>query len=614
MNKQKVLAALWESLKKVYALDHLLLPLLLLQAVLKTGLIYLFTILISAIVDQLAADAPAQKILLVTGIGLFLIFVTTVLTHLLSGIEKVRKDRCQRLYALRKNTCLMTLPFPDLDSPETRERLAKMNTEEAVGFGLPSLLIYLSELAQRLISVIISVILLILLIGGEGQGLLFLRAGLFVAAAVIITVCFSAMTKRANDAALAAIRGVFPPNIIINDFLHKECGISYQSGKDIRAYHYQKPIHDIYKAALEEMQSFDKIGGHFPALASGCGGVAQGLVMGGSYLFVFLSWQICPENLGWALLLASTLCQTTASIAGVAEIIGKCTVAADSVNRYTRFLSEKKPVDYPVAEQETGGHSETKKSAGTDGTLKVRNLSFCYPGATQETLHQISLEIPKGSRTALVGANGSGKTTLVKLLCGLYQVQPGTVFWNGADVSLLSPEDYASLFSVVFQDFQLFSLPLGEVVAASDSYDVKRVIDALNQAGIENLYSDDLNTYIFKDFEDGIELSNGESQKVALARALYRGAPVLILDEPTAALDPIAEAEIYQRISQIDRDTTVLFISHRMSACRFCDQVIVMAEGEVVQQGTHESLLMQQEGLYRTMWMAQAQYYNTAAE
>ena len=608
MNKPKTPAALWESMKSVYALDRLMLPLLLLQAALKTGLDYLYTVLISAVVGQLAAGASLRKILLVTGIGLSLIFVTAVLTHLLNAAEKVRRERCQRLYVLRKNTCLMTMPFPDLDSPETRERLAKMNTEEAVGFGLPSLLVYLGELAQRLISVIISALLLALLIGGERQGLLFLRTGLFVAAAVIITFCFSAATKRANDAALAAIRNVFPPNIIINDFLHNESGISYQSGKDIRAYHYQKPIHNIYEAALEEMRSFDKVGGHLPALAMGCGGAVQGLIMGASYLFVLLSWQIRPEDLGWALLLAAALYQMTASIAGIAEMIGKCTAAADSVNRYMRFLSSNESADRPAVSQEAGRRGGTKNSAG-DGILKVENLSFSYPGAAQETLRKISLELPKGSRTALVGANGSGKTTLVKLLCGLYRAQPGPVFWNGTDVSLLPPEDYASLFSVVFQDFQLFSLPLGEAVAVSDSYDAAHVRSVLHQAGAESFHEDALHTYLFKDFEDGIELSNGEAQKVALARALYRGTPILILDEPTAALDPTAEAEIYQRISRISRDTTILFISHRMSACRFCDQVVVMADGEIVQQGKHEELLMDQEGPYRTMWTAQAKYY-----
>lgn len=615
MDKQKTLDALWEGMKGVNSLDRLRLPLLAVRSIFVVCLTYLYSILTSAVVDRLAAGAPWGEILMVTGVGLSLIFAVTALSHLLNRMEKVRNARCLRLYSMRKSEGLMTMDFADLDSSETREKLAKMHTEEAVGFGLPSLLLYLGELAQLLISVAMSVFLLVLLLGGENGGMRFLWTGIFVAASVAVTLCSASMTKRANDASLAAIRNTFPPNIIINDFLHNEHGIRYQDGKDIRIYKYQQQIDNIYEAALGEMRSFDKVGGSIPALAAGFGGAIQGITMCASYLFVFLVWRIRLENLGWALLLASVLYQMTAAIAGTAEILSKCTTTADSVNRYMRFLSENASPDCPAAECGTDGHSKAKESVGTDGTLEVRNLSFCYPGTDREALRHVSLELPKGNRIALVGANGSGKTTLVKLLCGLYRPQSGTICWNGADVSNMPLEDYMSLFSVVFQDFQLFSLPLGETVAVSDSYEEGRVIDALRRVGVDCFRvgdADVLGTYLFKDFEDGIELSNGEAQKVALARALYRDTPILILDEPTAALDPIAEAEIYQHINEINRDTTVLFISHRLSACRFCDQIIVMDDGKIVQRGTHESLLAEQDGLYHKMWTAQAQYYTKA--
>ena len=240
-------------------------------------------------------------------------------------------------------------------------------------------------------------------------------------------------------------------------------------------------------------------------------------------------------------------------------------------------------------------------------------MSFRYPGRVDWALKNVSMKFKVGRRLAIVGENGSGKTTFIKLLCRLYDPQEGEILLNGIDIRKYNYRDYMQIFSVVFQDFQLLSQPLGENVAGSAKYDRARATKALMDAGFGDRLAampKGLDTMLYKDFaEDGVEVSGGEAQKIAIARALYKDAPFIILDEPTAALDPIAEAEIYEKFNAISGDRTAIYISHRLSSCRFCDEIAVFSDGQVIQQGTHETLLAQETGKYAELWHAQAQYY-----
>lgn len=207
--------------------------------------------------------------------------------------------------------------------------------------------------------------------------------------------------------------------------------------------------------------------------------------------------------------------------------------------------------------------------------------------------------------------NGSGKTTMIKLLCGLYEPDQGEILVNGKDIRELDQEACRKLFGVVFQDFQLFSFGLGQNLAGSRIYDGERARAALEEAGFgARLAGMDLETSLYKDFDpQGVEISGGEAQKIAIARALYRQAPILILDEPTAALDPQAEYEVYEKLNHISENRTAIFISHRMSFCRFCGRILVLDGGRLVQEGSHEELLRDSGGRYFALWHAQEQYY-----
>ena len=259
------------------------------------------------------------------------------------------------------------------------------------------------------------------------------------------------------------------------------------------------------------------------------------------------------------------------------------------------------------------GSLTTEKRADRQYEVEFKDVSFKYPGSDIWALRHVNMKFKIGKRLAIVGENGSGKTTFIKLLCRLYDPQEGQILLNGIDIRKYKYDDYMNIFSIVFQDFQLICQPLGNNVAGSMEYDRERVEKALIDAGFGDRFASlekGLDTFVYKNLtEDGVDVSGGEAQKIAIARALYKDAPFIILDEPTAALDPIAEAEIYGKFDEIAGDKTAIYISHRLSSCKFCDEIAVFHEGAVIQQGTHAELVADENGKYHELWNAQAQYY-----
>lgn len=258
------------------------------------------------------------------------------------------------------------------------------------------------------------------------------------------------------------------------------------------------------------------------------------------------------------------------------------------------------------------GSLTTEKRSDREYDIEFRNVSFKYPNTEKWALKNLNVKFKVGSRLAVVGENGSGKTTFIKLLCRLYDPQEGQILLNGIDIKKYDYQDYVGVFSVVFQDYFLLARPIGENVAGAKEYNRDKAEKCLVDAGFGERLKElpkGLDTYLYKEFEtDGIQVSGGEAQKIAIARALYKNAPFIILDEPTAALDPIAEAEIYSQFNDIVGDKTAIYISHRLSSCRFCDEILVFDEGGIIQRGNHDSLV-EADGRYKELWHAQAQYY-----
>ena len=250
--------------------------------------------------------------------------------------------------------------------------------------------------------------------------------------------------------------------------------------------------------------------------------------------------------------------------------------------------------------------------------IEFSNVSFNYPNTDTCVLENISFTINPGEKTAIVGVNGSGKTTLVKLLCRFYEPTGGAIYVGGVNISDIDEDTYAKLLSVVFQDFELFSFTVMENIALTGSgehIDKKMAEQSIDQSGlrekIESLPGK-VSCYVYKDFdENGVEFSGGEGQKLAIARAIYKNTPFIILDEPTAALDPIAEYEIYKKLGELSIGKTAVFISHRLSSTRFADRIIVLKDGSIIENGSHDELMNITDGYYRNMFETQANLYTS---
>lgn len=246
--------------------------------------------------------------------------------------------------------------------------------------------------------------------------------------------------------------------------------------------------------------------------------------------------------------------------------------------------------------------------------IEFRNVSYKYSGAEKATIQNISFTLHKGEKLALVGLNGAGKTTLIKLMSGLYDPTEGEILLNGRSVNSYNRDEYFSLFGAVFQDIAVLPVTVAENVAGADieNIDMSRVYDCLKKAGLyDKVMSlpEKENTYLVKSvFENATEFSGGQTQKLALARALYKDAPILLLDEPTAALDPIAEQEMYLNYAEFSKGRSSVFISHRLASTRFCDRIIMIENGTIIEEGTHAEL-MEQCGKYAELFELQSSYY-----
>ncbi len=285
-------------------------------------------------------------------------------------------------------------------------------------------------------------------------------------------------------------------------------------------------------------------------------------------------------------------------IYNVQEIIKRTNYAYE----YVKFM------DYPSAIEKG-----ERQPQNTPHTIEFKNVGFTYPNTDVKVLENVNITIKQGEHLSVVGLNGAGKTTFIKLLCRLYDPTEGEILLDGVNIKEYDYTEYMSLFSPVFQDFKLFSFTIKENIALNEDCTDDELAKLIEQVGLSEKIASLENgtaTNLFKAFdENGIEPSGGEQQKIAIARALYKKAPVVILDEPTAALDPVAEYDIYRQFDTLVGGKTAIYISHRLSSCKFCDRIAVFSEGRIKEYGTHDELAVLDGGIYAEMFAAQAQYY-----
>lgn len=308
-----------------------------------------------------------------------------------------------------------------------------------------------------------------------------------------------------------------------------------------------------------------------------------------------------------------TLCLNSVSTAY--DSIGGMIMGVQEVNKRCKYFSQFLTfLDLPNANH----YGERPVSKG-EHEIEFRDVSFKYPRSEEYVLEHVNITIKSGEHLSVVGLNGAGKTTFIKLLCRLYDVTSGQILIDGINIKEYSDEEYKKLFAVLFQDFKLFAFAFRENITLSDSEyplgeEQKAVIERIiRQAGLKDDVAKlklGLETPVFKSYDkDGTELSGGQQQKTAISRALYKDAPIVILDEPTAALDPVAEYEIYRQFNTLVGGKTAIYISHRLSSCKFCDRIAVFADHTIKEYGTHDELVKMENGIYSRMFNEQAKYY-----
>ena len=540
-------------------------------------------------------------------------------------LVNVKQNALFAQYDWKLNSRMMELPYEEVERYEVqalRERIRQMANVN--GMGLWNLVNPVKAVVRSVFTILfaIAIFCAVFVQCGPGEGLLtgffcsaWASAGL--AALILGNICVNLYTvSRSTKKVFAAFAGLVPINQVYSYYLENYID-TYHSGKDIRLYRQGDLIRSemgkLLRDGREPMKRLKGIEFRYNGLGS-LAGFAMNLTI---YLTVGMRALAGLFPVGSIVQYVGGIGQFVSGFTTFAAQITLLNSNVEALELILRYLGMGEPEEKSGligrGGGQCGGKTVLEEPLRSADSLEIefRNVSFTYPGTESKALDNLSFAIHPGEKLAVVGVNGSGKTTMIKLLCGLYEPDQGEILVNGRDIRELDQEACRKLFGVVFQDFQLFSFGLGQNLAGSRIYDGERARAALEEAGFgARLAGMDLETSLYKDFDpQGVEISGGEAQKIAIARALYRQAPILILDEPTAALDPQAEYEVYEKLNHISENRTAIFISHRMSSCRFCGRILVLDGGRLVQEGSHEELLRDSGGRYFALWHAQEQYY-----
>ena len=385
----------------------------------------------------------------------------------------------------------------------------------------------------------------------------------------------------------------------------------FAAAKDIRIYSMASWLRECYRDLSEQRAKWDRTTVKKSFLSRIADLVVILIRDGGAYALLIHMFYNGKIGIDEFVLYFAAISSFASWVGGIISCWNKANTVSLKLCDFRDF------VDYP--EYDGSGIAKAADHMNTVPEIEFKNVSFRYDGAEQDTIHNLSLKIKSGEKLALVGLNGAGKTTLVKLLCGLYRPTSGEIYFNGIPLADFKREDYYQLISPVFQEIRTAFFSLAETVSGKSiaETDLGKAEKCMRQAGLGakiDTLPNGIHTKLNKKVhENGTELSGGEAQKLMLARALYKDAPLLILDEPTAALDPIAESKIYNEFNVMAKNKTSLFISHRLASTSFCDRIILLEKGSITEEGTHQEL-MAANGTYKGLFDIQSCWYKEDME
>ena len=605
-----------KALKKVHQLDKLLLLTSAVQsaaaALFPYMELYFTTFIIDALIGKRYEDVPALIASLVAAnliAGLFI--------DMLNHVNTYKADKVHRAMIHVINNKAMELDFEEMEDAVLLQKISDASyIMEHIG-GYNVFIAYYRQLAEHVIKIAASLAMIVnlslLLPANAPEGIVSLISSVPFSFAAIVLMSVGNILASAYISKLSKTRTAkgYSKKMKVERVLNyysSEVFMNYSMGKDIRLFNMLDLILGHHNKAQKESIDFynryyfdvDRNKETFNTISTSASTL-------GAYLVVMFKVLAGAITIGELSKYIGSITILNKALTGFIDVNQKIALQTEFIRTFDQFLE--------IRNTKADGTRSIQLDDASPCCIEFHHVSFRYKGSRDYTLKDISCKITSNSKTAIVGRNGAGKTTFIKLICRLYEPTEGYISLNGVDIREYRYEEYTALFSVVFQDFSLFSFPISENIAVTRAPEVERVWNSLSMVGLSDAVQklpNTVETNLYKQDEDGINVSGGQAQKIAIARALYKDAPIVILDEPTAALDPISEYEIFSSFNSMVQGKTSLFISHRMGSCRFCEDILVFEDGRISQRGNHEELILDRDGLYAALYYAQADYYTKA--
>lgn len=574
------------------------------SGVLSALITYVPIILLGEVADAIVYGQELGNVVSLTIFGLTVGLVAQLVQVWIEKKKSLKGHQISMYFETLVSRSTLHMRYADLESERTRELQARIQADRSWGSGFFGITGKIQEIVQQISDILIAAVVLVPLVAviiGERQ---YWLGGVIGCNMLLAIFCSSIYVRRYNKRESQAMQEMTQAEKGSRFHYMDDGGgaINYQALKDIRMY----DAVDLIGRTLEEEKRVvrfhtDRIAG----INAGNGalkGMFSGILMGVSYCALAVTALAGRVTVGMVIQYAQAIYNLCGNLMKLIQLSGEFGTDADRLASTMEYLEYGK-------KQLSGGEAVPELG---EYKIEFRNVFFSYPGSKVPALKHVNFEMKKGDRIALVGVNGSGKTTLIKLLCRLYEPDEGEILVNGRNITEYDLVSWQDQLAVVFQDFSLMSFGIYQNIAAGNEYDLSKVSKTVRMAGLEDMLEKmpgGGETAIYKDYEEnGVEISGGEAQKIAIARAIYKDAPVVIMDEPTAALDPLAEYQVYTGLDRLAGDKGVIYISHRLSSCRFCNRILVMDQGRIVESGGHEELL-ERNGDYAKLWSAQAQHY-----
>lgn len=603
----KKMKSVFAAFKEMHRLEKRLVPISVVVALVMAVMPFVNIWFTSKIIDLLDMGAEMKELCLYIGLAVGINLVLFFLNYFLGDMYFMYRSLMYNKELQNIASKLYRIEYQRLEDSSFKELVHKHSeAQDRVFSSFVQFSWMLRDFISGTITLVISVIIIIPLfkIGFTKTGNTYFEKPVFLltifGAIAVMVVIILIVALRMNKMWFKASDEYARLDRIFYYFLNMFS--DYNTGKEIRLYKEQNLIeHAATDKILTDGERVLKKASMNSAKSSSFVAILGAIVGFGIYLFIGVKGLYGLFGIGSLVLYCGSFMQIIGGIMKMAATFGKTEEMVPLVNYYFDIMHAKDEMEFG-----------DKVLDSDKFEIEFKNVSFKYPGAENYSLKNISLKINDGEHLAVVGRNGSGKTTFIKLMCRLYDATEGEILINGIDIKEYTKESIMRLYSVVFQDFKIFSTTLAQNISAGESYDSEMLFTSLDKANIKGRVlkmENQENTHLYKDLDKaGVEISGGEDQKLALARALYKDAAIVILDEPTAALDPIAENEIYSRFNSFVQNKTAIYISHRLSSCAFCDRIAVFDKAELVENGTHQELI-ELNATYSRLWNAQAQYY-----